>query len=307
MLATQATKGAQTAQRLRSLALLGAFLIAPLLFLGGPGYSSGPLFKSAWNLGHIGLFALATLGIQPWRWLQGWRLWLIPSGILLIIGVGIEVIQSGLDRQEDWHDVVRNLMGLWLVLAWFPQARRTRQIKLATLATALLVALEILSTAVVAYRQFEVHRQLPRLYDFNHDNPGLYWGGRVSTEPAPNSGLRITLGTEKYSGATLNNLPNNWRGYKTLVIGLENPDNTPLAMTLRIHDVAHEDNNAYSDRFNKRLQLAAGHNSFTIPLETIRQAPENRNMDMSLIRRLGLFATQLPYPRSVILTDLRLQ
>ncbi|TNF00272.1 MAG: succinyl-CoA synthetase subunit beta [Gammaproteobacteria bacterium] len=307
MLASTATKGAQTKQRLRSLALLGAFLITPLLFIGGPDYSSGPLLRSVWNLGHIGLFALFTLGIQPWRWFRGWRLWFAPTAILLALGLAIETIQSGLGRDMDWHDVLRNLIGMWLVLAWFPSRPTPAGGRVLKLSTALLAALELASTATVAVQQFQVHQQLPQLYDFTRSDPSLFWRGQVSKVDDASGGLSIHMGTETYSGATLQNLAGDWRDYQQLILTLHNPEQAPLQLTIRIHDVAHEDNNRYSDRFNQRLPLATGDNRFVIPLDTIREAPESRDMDMGRIRRLGLFATHLPRPRTVILKELRLQ
>ncbi len=54
-------------RRLSLLAGFASLLIAPFLFIGGPDWASGPLLRSAWNLGHLVLFALLTLAIGPWR------------------------------------------------------------------------------------------------------------------------------------------------------------------------------------------------------------------------------------------------
>ena len=113
--------GLQTTGRpLPLLAGAASLLIAPFLFVGGPDWASGPLLKSAWNLGHILLFALLTLAVRPWQWLSGWRLWLAVTVVLLVLGIGIELIQGGHNRDMDGRDLLRNLIGSWLVIAWRP-------------------------------------------------------------------------------------------------------------------------------------------------------------------------------------------
>ncbi len=79
-------------------------------------------------------------------------------------------------------------------------------------------------------------------------------------------------------------------------------------MTLRINDLAHDlGENAYNDRFNTNLVLPPGEHSFRLDLDTVREAPSGRSMDMQNIRRLGLFVSRLPEPGTVYLRDIRLE
>ncbi|PPI85804.1 succinyl-CoA synthetase subunit beta [Marinobacter maroccanus] len=304
-----------TGRQLPWLAGAASLLIAPFLFVGGPDWASGPLLKSAWNLGHILLFALLTLAVRPWRWLSGWRLWLVVTAALLAVGIGIELIQGDHNRDMDGRDLLRNLIGGWLIIAWRsailsrPQTS-VRQLLVAATAT-LLLCFELGTTGMVAARQWQVHHQLPLLYDFSHQNPEPFWTGSpaVSADHAVNHphSLKIDLGTDTYSGVSLNNLPADWRGFERLTITLFNPSTETLALTLRINDVVHDrSNHAYNDRFNTRLTLGPGFNTFTQNLTAIENAPDGRTMDMSQIRRMGLFAVRLPEPRTVYLSDLRL-
>ncbi|HAS75357.1 MAG TPA: succinyl-CoA synthetase subunit beta, partial [Marinobacter adhaerens] len=167
------------------------------------------------------------------------------------------------------------------------------------------------ATGMVAARQWQVHQQLPLLYDFTHQDPGAFWTGRltVSADHSLNNAqsLKLDLGTETYSGVSLNNLPADWHDYETLSITLFNPSTAPLTLTLRINDVAHDrSDHAYNDRYNTRLTLGPGSNTFTRKLVDIENAPDGRSMDMSQVRRMGLFAVRLPEPRTVCLLDLRL-
>lgn len=311
-----ATPGMPSAgRRLQLLAGVTSLLIVPFLFIGGPDWSSGPVYKSAWNLGHILLFALLTLTVRPWQWLQGWRLWLAVTSVLLAAGIVIELLQYGHDREMDVQDLLRNLIGSWLIIAWrplfFSGNRKTAGSVLMAAFTTLLLLSELATTAQVAARQFQMNRQLPALYDFQREEPSPFWSGPLTSSqahaPEGSKSLRINLGTETYSGVSLHNFPSDWRGLSTLSLTLFNPDSQPFSVTLRINDVEHDrGDNAYSDRFNFRLDLEPGVNTFEIPLATIEQAPDQRPMDMSEIRRLSLFATRLPEPRSVYLLALAL-
>ncbi|MBC7182208.1 MAG: succinyl-CoA synthetase subunit beta, partial [Marinobacter sp.] len=206
--------GKLSADRQRQLlAGVATLVIVPFLFIGGPDWSSGPVYKSAWNLGHILLFALLTFAIRPWHWLQGWRLWLVVTGVLLAAGILIEQIQYGQNREADWRDLLRNLVGSWLILAWRPlflkETRTTAGNWLLVAFTTLLLLVELGSVARIAAQQFQMNRQLPALYDFRRENPGAFWSGALTTSTAHaregSKSLEISLGTETYSGVTLDN------------------------------------------------------------------------------------------------------
>ncbi|MBW0147043.1 succinyl-CoA synthetase subunit beta [Marinobacter sp. CAU 1620] len=234
---------------------------------------------------------------------------------MLVAGALIEAAQSQLGRDADWRDVLRNLTGVWLILAWQPLIGRPLRHNALMIgvaaATSLLVIVELGATGIVAARQFELSNQLPQLYNFDHEDPSPYWLGDL--EPSPNpvqddaKSLRIELDTDRYSGASLINLPADWRQYDTLRISLFNPDPTPLPLTLRINDLMHEHgDNAHSDRYNTSFTLAPGPHTLTLALNDVRNAPSDRTMDMSRVHRLTLFAVRLPTPRTVYLLDLRL-
>jgi hypothetical protein len=294
-----------------------SLMVTPLLFIGGPDYSSGPLIRSAWNLGHIALFALVTLAIRPWRFARGWKLWAGVTAGILLLGTAIELIQGMTGRVMDPRDLVRNLLGCWLVLGFQPvlmrsPGRSARTTLMAALVT-LLLLVETSTTAQVAMRQFHVHRLLPALYDFQTTGLWAFWNGDVAATTVPagdgdQAAVAVNLDTGVYSGAFLNNFPGDWRGYDRLIVELYNPSETPLDLTLRIHDLTHDrGRQIYADRFNTQLALDPGNNRFEIDLARIASAPAQRPMDMSEVRRIGLFAARLPEPRTIYLTGLRLE
>ncbi|MEP1217331.1 MAG: succinyl-CoA synthetase subunit beta [Marinobacter sp.] len=297
------------------LALAGIALIAPFFFIGGPGWTDGPLYKSAWNLGHILFFALLTLAVQPWRFWTGWKLWGLPTLAVLLLGLAIELLQYGTSRQMDWQDLFRNMLGLWIILALSPGAADPGRSGLAAwslrITVAALLVAEAGATAAVALQQYRVSQLLPALYDFSMSDPSPFWHGEIIPADATGSAqsaLRLSLSTAPYSGASLHNFPGDWQGYGHLVLSLYNPQDQPLHMTLRINDTQHDQgDNAYSDRFNTRLTLDPGQNNVRLDLDQIRRAPTGRTMNMREVRRLMLFTTGLTEPQTVYLRDIRLE
>ncbi|WP_223794171.1 succinyl-CoA synthetase subunit beta [Marinobacter sp. F4216] len=301
----------------RSLAFLVVLIVTPLLFFGGPDWFNGPFGSAVWNLGHIGFFGLVTLAAHPWRRLSGWQLWILPTVVVLLIGGAIEVIQSDMGREASWHDMLRNLIGVWFVLAWHPLLDENRSASPTTppaliIASTLLLLFELGTTAAVGVQQFKVAHQLPLLYDFRHDDPTPYWYGELtpSQEHASPHGqsLRLDFDTKLYSGGSLSNLPSDWRDYEQLSMTLFNPNAHPLQMTLRINDWTHSlGNNAHSDRYNIRLTLQPGSQTFTIELDDIEKAPRTRRMEMDNISQFKVFVSRLPEPATIYIQDLRLE
>jgi len=119
--------------------------------------------------------------------------------------------------------------------------------------------------------------------------------------------LKVNLGTQTYSGVSLNMFPRDWRSYKALEIGIYNPDQNIISMTCRIHDRIHvQGPQRYSDRFNRRYTIQPGWNRILIPLRDVKEAPDGRSMDLKAVMAVGLFATRLDHPRFVYLDHIRL-
>lgn len=300
------------------LALTGILCIFPLFFVGGPGWSDGPLYQSVWNLGHPIFFALLTLTVRPWRFLSGWRLWALTSTAVIVLGLGIEYIQSFTGRGIDARDMFRNLTGLWAILAlqpWsgFRQPYPARDWLLRAV-VATLLALDPVAVTRIAIQQFQVSQGLPELYDFQHNHPERFWRGNVtrgSTEdcgPLNDMAVSIILTTRRYSGAALDNLPSDWRGYDALTVALWNPQSQVISLTLRINDMFHEQGrNQFHDRFNRSFEIRPGLNRIHQNLEEVATAPRDRRMDMDEIRRLMFFTSNLNQPARLCLGELRLQ
>lgn len=296
---------------------LALCVLFPLFFFGGPDWASGPLHRSVWNLGHLIFFALAVFTWQVVFGIGGWRQWLLLSAGILVAGVIIELVQNGVGREPDWQDVVRNMIGAWLIMVWRqPSLVADRWLPavalwpLRALVTGLLV-FQIVPVVEVGVQQYRMARQLPVVFDIDQPQSVHFWSGDVARVPAPDRAfdhnLEIKMGVANYSGASLDNMPGNWQGYEQLVFELYNPDTLPLEMSLRINDSVHDrGDNAYNDRFNTSFVVEPGWNTYRIDLAEVESAPAARLMEMTDIRRLGFFASSLPTPKSVFLHGLRL-
>ena len=301
--------------RLRIVLALGLLLFGTVfLFYSGPAYSAARSLKELWNLGHIGYFALLIwllAQIPAIRRASRWRQW---GGLLLLsllLGVGIELLQYGTTRNPDMGDVSRDLAGALLMLAFYPplSAFRQRRLRLALRSLALLVLLIHLAPISIALLDESIARhQFPVLSDFETPFEIDRWGGNgnltVADLPDGSRALRIALKTTLYSGAGMDYLPSDWRGYQTLNLVFFNPDATALGMTLRVHDRQHEQGpHAYAtqDRFNRHFVLKPGWNKISVALAQIRHAPRGRLMDLSQIRDISFFTTRLPHPRVIYL------
>lgn len=299
-------------------------LLAPvplaLMFVGGPGDAPRCL-QHAWNLGHIGAFML-------WAWLPArlsatWRQQplsrqaAVIMGVTLVVGAAIEWLQAGLLGSRDWLDLARDGLGAALALGFLapyrsrwpaPFGRRGRVV----LAVLSLVAL--LPMTVALADDLLARHQMPLLAGFETPLEMVRWSGSAPQTRERRVhcrgrwGLRVNLGSERYSGVSLKHAPGDWQRYAALQLAVFIPDDDVLELTVRIHDRQHRDTSPqlYHDRFNRRFRLQPGWNRVVIPLAEVAAAPRGRSLDLAHIAGVGIFATSLPNPRTVYLDDVRL-
>lgn len=300
------------------LSALVLMIIFPFFFVssgggGGTGGSGHSLARAVWNLGHGGYFGLFTL-----VWLHAWSKPVMRKGwtvtlVVLVLGLLVEGGQSLVGRNPSLADVFRNLVGAWTVLVFWPGVLTlTRGRVLVRLAVAGLVALELMRWLGPVVNDVRLGWQVPVLFDQQSAAALDNWGGQVAwhsdVDRELENVMQISLGTARYSGARLDRLPGDWRGYETLSFRLYNPDDTELALTLRINDRAHDrDGYAHNDRFNTPLTVEPGWNQYRLSLSDIAAAPRARTMDMHQISQLAIFTSRLEQPRDVFLDDLRLE
>jgi VanZ family protein len=287
--------------------------LAPFFFVSGPAWLFGHTTGAFANLAHVIFFALLTLLIHRRIDLTRSRRWLVVTGAVAVASVVVELIQSQLGRTPSVHDGLRNLTGVWLVIFWL--RRPATSVWLARfLATALL----FVEFALVATRIAEQQRmfdQLPLLSGMEASWEVERWQA-VASELGQSGefasegefSLQVQLSTLPYSGIALRSLPNDWSRFGQLSFDIYNPHSDCLQITVRINDVHHERGDhpwRHADRFNQRLFVEPGWNTFEFPLREVREAPNDRSMDMELIKELRLFAAGLEEPKDIYVDNFR--
>jgi hypothetical protein len=275
------------------------------------------LWREVQNTGHTLLFGvLAVLALCSYRAVypaythSPLRSYLVAGSACLLAGCAVELVQLLAGGDADPGDVLRDLAGILIALcicaAFGPWPVRTGQAVrhgtprtlLLALAAGLTVASSWpLASLVRAYHQraqaFPVIVDLAANWSrpfvqLNHAR--LEQTGDASVCAAPSSAglVRLQLEPVRFPGISVIEPQPDWSGYDYLVLELYSTQPDPFGLTLRIHDARHDQ--AYTDRFNRRLTLAPGENRIRIPLARVRDAPAGRRMDMTDIAGIMLFA-----------------
>jgi hypothetical protein len=290
-----------------------------LLFVGGPDYYSSRSFTHLWDTGHIAYFALLTVLLLRWRFVTEMSLagqWIIILVITLLAGVSIEFMQHGTARTPDIGDVLRDLTGSLIILVFGSASPELRPVSLRVslrVAVLMLLLVQLWPVTTSLIDEAIARHQFPLLSDFETPFEIDRWTGsaRLSVETMPSIAqtrlLKLSLTTDQYSGAALKYFDGDWTSASRLKFSLYNPDENPLQITCRIHDLQHTDGHEeYDDRFNRKYLLMHGWNHIEIDLDEVKRSPAHRSMDMSRIRGFGLFVTSLPAPRILYLDIVRL-
>ena len=242
------------------------------------------------------------------------------------IGLLVELAQQWSGRDAELGDLVRDVIGAAVFLAFaalldpalrgYPR-RHWRTVRLAVAGVAMLAfALALGDLALWCAAYVERNQRFPDIVRFDSR-----WGTRfvsvgrnelqfVTPPPgweSPDGGrvARLTLRPARYSGFTIDEPYPRWSGYDALVVELYSEAEQAFAVTVRVHDAAHDQN--YSDRFNARFTIRPGPNRIRIPLAAIESAPRNRTMNMNAIAGIVIFTVSPPAPLAVLVRSVSLQ
>jgi hypothetical protein len=285
-------------------------------------------WRTAFNLGHaplfgaIGLAVLALLGTLP-RMAGRPRslLYALALGATLLLGATSELAQLAGARQGDLRDFARDALGAgaFLGMAWSfdPRTRERRAGRgraLAVRGVALvMLALAFVPALSVARAYLRRAAIFPQLCAFEAEGSCPF----VSVDKADlevawiRDGVgrerragRITFQRAPYASLILEEPRPDWSGYEDLQLMLHSDLDRLVPLTLRIHDRLHD--SRYADRFSRILTVRPGSNHFAIPLSEVQAAPAGRQMDLTSIRGVSLFAKGPREPFEIYLVELRL-
>jgi hypothetical protein len=320
-----------------ALASLAAVLLIALHVAPLPGHNrlwwalSDALHAPGFAL--VAIFAMAAMPaigrLDPMRSRRRWPGGATPTRyaaafvVTMVIASLAEWSQTIGPRTESLADWLRDALGAAAGLALHAlfgrRARDATGAGRALVWTGRLAIIAVLATGFVPVAQWG-HAYLrreaafPVLGAFEAGWETLLWRPRggsldlVAPPPGwPREGTRVAriqLEPGRYPGVSLAEPHADWTGYEALELSLFSPEPEPITLWLRIHDAEHE--NAYADRYNTRFEVVPGQQTLRIPLENVRKAPRERELDLSRVAGLALFLAGLEEPRTLYLDDVRL-
>jgi hypothetical protein len=314
--------------RIALLGVGGAALVAVQVMVRGP--SNSLLWADAFNAGHAplyGLVALAILGLLRTAGIRsgnaGIRTYVLAFTITVAAGIAAECIQLLGLGDAGPGDVARDALGAAafllgastfdreLACRWrrFPPAIRL-------LLGALLLGLAFAPLAETALALLRRDAAFPMICDF-----GDSWESKfvlpqeadLQRVPPPAGWMRdpsdrvgsLAFHEGTYPGVAIRSLHRDWTGYQTLVFEAYSELQKPVELVLSIHDIGHD--TQYGDRFNRDLSIEPGSNRIAIELKDLQSAPRGRQMDLSRMCGLVLFAAHPSEPFVLYLDAIRLE
>jgi VanZ family protein len=289
--------------------MAGVLLFTPLPI--APTYAG----RTVENAGHTPLFFLLTLGLlfvlRDAPRFQGVRLYALAGLIGASAGFFSEVIQMPLGRDASWEDVAADVVGVVCALAVYALFERRSALRRWHRAVALVIAISciaIFCEPIVRMARAYVHRngEFPVLADF-HSRIELYWTMSIGVNrEVVDDALEVTFGAQEFPGVSFHEPVPDWRRYRVLAIDVENPEDAPLGLVVRVHDRHH--NRMFNDRFNRNFELAPKERrNLRILIEDIRHGPRDRFMDMAQVSDVTLFKRRPVGSDKLRIYSLRLQ
>ena len=307
----------------RHIVLLLIFVlgIVSVLFVQLPG--SSLLWRELQNTGHTILFAILALtfmgllrGVAPSAVNKALVSYAIAGAVLVTAAVLTELGQLLTHREPSLNDMVRDmaggLIGLGLYVSidtcFIALCRQYCYVLRigAFMLSCCLLAVSLLPLLQLALAYVQRNEAFPVVIDFQADwtkpflqlnqavltrvaAPGSLTSGKQHHDHQQVSELKLNRG--HYPGISMIEPYPDWSAYNTLILDVYSLQAHALSLVLRIHDSQH--NQEYSDRFNQTLTVMPGMNRFRIQLLSVQYAPVNRDMDMSHIASVILFAVNI--------------
>lgn len=331
------------AGRGRGAAVRAALAVLLLLALLVVGNAPEPtlFWRTLFNTGHAPLFGVLALLLRQLAAHEGPAALrarasltaFVVSVVLGVAGEALQMLQPG--REVSTDDVLRNAAGaaafLLLRAAWVRRAaegagaRRTRLAR--TTAAALLLVAAGARLAMVSAAYVARNHAAPTVarFDGSFWERELVWTRHSALTPArpareierPREAdastprfttgalARLDLRPDLYPGISFDEPYPDWSRYENLVLEIASDLAEPINLVIRIHDAEHD--HRFGDRFNRRLTIQPGENRIVIPIREIREGPDKREMDMTRVRNIMLFAYRLEQPTHVFLGPIRLE
>jgi hypothetical protein len=274
-------------------------IVTPLFFIPLDAIPPYATVRDVFNFGHIIAFFVV---FSAWQYIKPCNMWwhvLVALIGVLVVSVAIEFAQSISGRNASVDDILKNMVGtccgIFFSGAW---SGRARLVKGALILGVLLSCAEVVRGLYIDALMFQ---QFPVINQFNSfaekDRVRTDQRARILFTKVENtSAMAVELQGGSYTGIAIPGFYGDWNGYNEFVFDIFNPSEAILSIALKITDAQHDKGpQGYSHRFNRRLVVNPGWNSYVIPVQQIRQGPEDRPLDLSSIRYVEWFGSNNPH------------
>ena len=310
-------------------------LVGLLTFLFIPVPTHTALWRAINNFAHLPLFGIVGLVLlHLLRMMVAATLWSpIRQYLVAMLGVlGLALLTEALQslsatRHPEWSDVLHDLggalCGLGVFLTYDPwltgSLARWRQFPRNAIVRGwvfVVVGIALVPTMGWAYAYWDRAQRFPSILQFSSSwelkfvkasNSAIQvveppQGWRKSAEDQVG---KVEFYPQKYPGIRIEEPYPDWRGLTSFQLDVFSELQNPQSVVIRIDDAHH--NNDYTDRFNQAFTIVPGLNHIEIPLERIRQAPLVREMDLSALKSIIIFAVNPPKAFSLYVDNFRLE
>ncbi len=116
---------------------------------------------------------------------------------------------------------------------------------------------------------------------------------------------RVTFKALRYPTLYLQEPSPDWSGYTLFSFSVYSELEQVLKIAVTIDD--YHNDREYSDRFNRTIPIAPGLNQVRIPVDDIRKSPATRDLDITAIQSVYVFAPEISEPAVLYFDDFRLE
>lgn len=279
---------------------IAVLMVAGLLFL--PIAAESLWWREVFNSGHTVFFLVISFVLYFWLlaafpFISTEIMYLAVLFLMLLFGVAIELIQSGLHREASMDDLYKDFYGIisGLGFVMFVRQKKARNRIFSLVFSFAILFLGVGSLFQLGWHYVQRDSAFPVLVDFDKNwsasfvrfnNTELL--GHANTERTNNEGFyRIRFDVAQYPGVSVIEPEENWSGFNRLHFDVYSDNASDIEMVLRIHDQLHTQ--AHSDRFNKVYVIRHGLNKIDVNLTDVRKAPIDRELDLMNIAGVEFF------------------
>ncbi len=255
---------------------------------------------------HLPLFFILNIiliKISSTKFSKNIHIALICSLALFFAGLLIEIIQPYFDRSFSYKDITTNFLGVllsYLTLSKTP--KKSMLIKITSIFALAFITIPI-------YYSYSLYNEriqsFPKLFDPASELAQIAKPTYKSTLKENQScGLLVIPSSQNWSGVEINFGYSDWSKYSLLRIQLQNPNDSPISLALRIDD--NGDNTAYESRFNETVNIAANESiKVEIPLSYIINSIKTRSFNLKSMDRALIFPLNSSNPFCLGTIDLK--